>query len=514
MNDETETPPTGEPAGAGDPGGPDPRAPDPRAPVGGEPTTGPTPPPVEDTSPKPLAVEEPVTDEYSAAGAAPQVGGPEGGGPQVGGPQVGGSEGAGSDGGPGAGGWPAPGWASPPPPEAPASAPAAGRGAGWTVPPASGAHPVGGDRHGPGGPRGPWQFLLGALIGAVVAALVAGGIVAATRDDSSNPSPSAPLARNTSVFAEPKDVQGVLQKVEPAVVVVRTGGATDAFAMGESQGGEGTGFVISSDGYVVTNNHVIEGAGGRIVVTFLDGTDKPAKVVGRSPGNDLAVLKVDAHNLPTAELGDSNSLQVGDQVLAIGNALALEGGPSVTQGIVSAKGRQITTENGETLFNLLQTDAAINRGNSGGPLVNSRGQVVGINTAIAPPDQAQNVGFAIPISQARPIIDELRQGRNVRTAFLGVETQTFTRAIANELGIRFTPGAVVRRVSDGSPARSAGIKARDVIVKVGEVKVETADDVAAGVRTRRPGDKVSVEVARDGKRLTLTATLAERPEQG
>ncbi len=489
MNDDQETPPPAPPDGtdASAAGRSDVDGPGVEGPEGGGPR--PEGPETEATAPGHPVIEEPVTDRHAASvsgpGAAP--------GPGLGGP----------------GGWPP----RPPDPVRPGSW-AVPAGGGPAAPPPPGASAPGATDRGSPGPRGPWTFLLGALIGAVVAALVAGGLVIATRDDGTDPNPRAPLARNTSVFAEPRDVQGVLQKVEPAVVVVRTGGATDDFAAGELRGGEGTGFVISSDGYIVTNNHVIDGAGGRIQVTFLDGTEERARVVGRSPGNDLAVLKVEAHDLPVAELGDSNALQVGDQVLAIGNALALEGGPSVTQGIVSAKGRQITTENGETLFNLLQTDAAINRGNSGGPLVNSRGQVVGINTAIAPPDQTQNVGFAIPISQARPVIDELRQGRNVQIAFLGVETQTLTRAIANELDVDFTPGAVVRRVSAGSPARSAGIEAGDVIVKVGDVEVVSADDVAEGVRTHRPGDRVSVVVVRDGRRRTLTATLAERPEEG
>jgi len=494
VNDHQETPPPAPPVPAGTESSAAGR-PDAGGPEGGGPR--PEGPETEATAPGHPVIEEPVTDRYAASAASMPPPGPTSG-PGLGGP----------------GGWPP----RPPGPVPPGPVPSGS----WVVPtagapagtPPPGAYAAGAADRGSPGPRGPWTFLLGALIGAVVAALVAGGLVIATRDDGTDPNPRAPLARNTSVFAEPRDVQGVLQKVEPAVVVIRTGGATDDFAAGELRGGEGTGFVISPDGYIVTNNHVIEGAGGRIEVTFLDGTEERARVVGRSPGNDLAVLKVEAHDLPVAELGDSNALQVGDQVLAIGNALALEGGPSVTQGIVSAKGRQITTENGETLFNLLQTDAAINRGNSGGPLVNSRGQVVGINTAIAPPDQTQNVGFAIPISQARPVIDQLRQGRNVRIAFLGVETQTFTRAIANELDVDFTPGAVVRRVSAGSPARSAGIEAGDVIVKVGDVEVVSADDVAEGVRTHRPGDRVSVVVVRDGHRRTLTATLAERPEEG
>ena len=159
--------------------------------------------------------------------------------------------------------------------------------------------------------------------------------------------------------------------------------------------------MISSDGVIVTNNHVVEDAGGQIEVAFTDGTSKSAKVLGRSVENDLAVLKVDATGLPVAKLGSSDKLQVGDEVIAIGNALALEGGLSVTRGIISAKDRTVPEESGATLYGVLQTDAAINPGNSGGPLVNSNGEVVGINTAIADPQEAQNVGFAISIDAAK-----------------------------------------------------------------------------------------------------------------
>ncbi|MCZ7527448.1 MAG: trypsin-like peptidase domain-containing protein [Acidimicrobiia bacterium] len=240
-----------------------------------------------------------------------------------------------------------------------------------------------------------------------------------------------PVGSNTSVMTEPADVQEVLARVEPAVVAIQvTQDGPASQLLGENVSA-GSGFVISPDGFIVTNNHVISDetgtqVGGDIEVTFSDGETMPAEVVGRDPVTDLAVIQVDGENLPFAEIGDSDSLQVGDDVVAIGNALALEGGLSVTRGIVSALGRQVPTETGTVLTDAIQTDAAINRGNSGGPLVNASGEVVGINTAIADPQVAQNVGFAIAIAQAMPVIEQLRQGEDVEVAFLGVQTQTVT----------------------------------------------------------------------------------------
>ena len=222
---------------------------------------------------------------------------------------------------------------------------------------------------------------------------------------------------------------------------------------GSSSGGEGTGFVIAPDGVIVTNNHVVEGAGGRIEVVFNDGTARKATVLGRSPELDLAVIRAqNVSGLPTVQLGSSAELVVGDDVVAIGNALALDGGLSVTRGIISAKGRTVDTDANTSLYNMLQTDAAINPGNSGGPLLNSRGQVVGINTAIANPGEAQNVGFAISIDSARPIIDQLRAGQAVELAYLGVQTKTVTPAIANELKLASPTGAVVVRVQPRTAA--------------------------------------------------------------
>jgi putative serine protease PepD len=362
---------------------------------------------------------------------------------------------------------------------------------------------------------GAWkQFVAGALVGALVGGLTAGGIYVATKDDNATRTvivrqPSN-AARNTSAIAEPADVQGILSKVEPAVVAIRTGGAATG---DQSQGGgAGTGFVISSDGVIVTNNHVVEGAGGHIEVAFTDGTSQSAKVLGRSPEYDLAVLKVDAKSLPFANLGSSEKLQVGDEVIAIGNALALEGGLSVTRGIISAKDRTVPEENGARLYSVLQTDAAINPGNSGGPLVNSDGEVVGINTAIADPGEAQNVGFAMSIDTVKPIIEDLRAGKAIKTAFLGVVTQEVTPALAQEEKLSTDSGALVRRLTSGSAADDAGLKTGDVITSVNDTPVGSPDELAAAVRRFKPGEQVTVHFERDGDQKTATVTLGTRPD--
>ncbi|HEY7137872.1 MAG TPA: trypsin-like peptidase domain-containing protein [Acidimicrobiia bacterium] len=392
------------------------------------------------------------------------------------------------------------GWGAPPPPSGT-----------WGAPPVS-PGPVGGrDRNG-GGMK---QMLIGALIGAVVAALVSAGVyIGVDNDSSSTPKTTVASARNTSVFATPSDVHAILERVEPAVVAVTTGAAAnDVFGQSSgSSGGAGTGVVISSDGFIVTNNHVVSDSGGRIEVTFNDGTHKQATLVGNDASADLAVVKVDANGLTPAALGDSDKLVVGDEVIAIGNALALPGQPSVTRGIVSALNRSIDTEVNTTLDHMIQTDAAINPGNSGGPLVNSDGQVVGINTAIADPSEAQNVGFAIAINQAKPIIEDLRKGKKVEPAFLGVVTQTVTPAIANQLNLKATSGAVVQRVEQGSPADDAGIQQGDVIQKIDAATIKTAQDVGSAVRTHHAGDKVTVVVDRAGTSKTFTVTLGSRPE--
>jgi putative serine protease PepD len=334
---------------------------------------------------------------------------------------------------------------------------------------------------------------------------VAGGIVAVAADDDSGPG----TANATSVVVRPSDrishtgdIAGILTRAVPAVVAIVDDGGPD------SGGAAGTGFVISSDGVIVTNNHVVEGASD-IKAVFSDGTTREATVLGRNAPSDLAVVKVDADGLQTIALGDSDQVQVGDDVVAIGNALALQGGLTVTRGIISGLHREVDTNTGSALEDVLQTDAAINPGNSGGPLVDAQGRVIGINTAIADPGSAQNVGFAIPISNAKAIIELLRQGR--QPALLGVKTIDVDQAKVDGEQVDVDQGAYVQDVSGGSPAAKAGIQAGDVVVAVDGKTVNSAAALGGVIRQYKPGDEVTIELDRHGESVTVHATLAETP---
>jgi serine protease Do len=253
-------------------------------------------------------------------------------------------------------------------------------------------------------------MLLAATAGGLAGALIATGAIVVTRDSGGSSASSPRAAATAQSNAQPAadgDISAILAKDVPAVVAITTDGGSVVGRGGS--GGAGTGFVIDAAGIVVTNDHVVDNASS-ISVTTSDGKKLSARVLGEDASHDLAVLKVDTSNLPAVELGDSDQVQVGDDVVAIGNALDLDGGLSATRGIVSGLHREIPTDNGGRLQGLIQTDAAINPGNSGGPLVDAQGRVIGISTAIANPSTAQNVGFVIPISQAKPIIDRLRGG--------------------------------------------------------------------------------------------------------
>ncbi|HLF41554.1 MAG TPA: trypsin-like peptidase domain-containing protein, partial [Acidimicrobiia bacterium] len=373
-------------------------------------------------------------------------------------------------------------------------------GAGWApVPPP--AAPASGRRS-----RG---LIAAAITGAVVGALVAGILVTVLDDDDTTGGPVATFSSNTSKIARAGDIQEILSRVQPAVVSIRTRTLSlGDFLRPQPGEGAGTGFVISEDGVIVTNNHVVAGA-QNIDVVFGNDRTMPARVLGRDASADLAVIKVDGSGLTPARLGNSDELRVGDDVVAIGNALSLEGGPTVTRGIVSAKERTIVAENGVRLDHVIQTDTAINPGNSGGPLVDSSGEVVGINTAVA--GDAQNIGFSIAITQARPIIEELRQGTTRTRPFLGVNMYEVTPALAEELDLGVDKGALVVEVTEGSGAEVGGIRPRDVIVEIDGREVDDAGDVTSMVREKKPGDEIKVTVVRDGERETLTVRLGERP---
>jgi S1-C subfamily serine protease len=275
--------------------------------------------------------------------------------------------------------------------------------------------------------------------------------------------------------------------------------------------------IISADGEVLTNAHVVAGA-STIKVT-LDGEReaRDADILGADPPNDVALLKIrNARGLPVVRLGTSKTLRVGDDVVAIGNALALPGGPTVTKGIVSALDREIEGES-ETLSNLIQTDAAINPGNSGGPLVNADGLVVGVNTAVIQSTGdalAQNIGFAIAVDTVKPLLDDLRAGRALgrpeETAFLGVESQTLTPEIADQFNFDIERGAIIANVTPGSPAEQAGLRRGDVVVKLGDDEIDSAADLVSAVRSHKPGGRVEIVWVRGDREMRATVTLASR----
>jgi len=313
----------------------------------------------------------------------------------------------------------------------------------------------------------------------------------------------------SQLAGEELNIQELLAAVQPSVVTINT----DADTFRGIFEGAGSGVVIGDNGLVLTNAHVIQGA-DRIEVTFFDGTTKEATLVGSFPDDDIAIIRAEnISGLIPAQLGSSADLRVGDDVVAIGNALDLGSTPSVTKGIVSAKGRRI--ESGTlTLEDLIQTDAAINPGNSGGPLVNAAGEVVGINTAII--DNAQNIGFAIAIDVIQPLIDRALSGDaelNPNTAFLGVTSISVSglgEAVADQFGVTVTEGAFVQRTLDGSPAAGAGILRGDVITAIDGEPITTAEDVARTVRSMRPGESVEVTLEREGRTLILDIELDVR----
>jgi serine protease Do len=351
-------------------------------------------------------------------------------------------------------------------------------------------------------------LMFAALVGALVGALVAGLLVAAFDDSPSRQVASAPVfSRNTSAIARPADIQGILARVQPAVVAIRTAALEIDSLFGPVPGeGAGTGFVIDPEGIIVTNNHVVAGA-QKIEVVLPDDRKLTARVLGRDPTTDIAVIRVDATGLAAATLGDSDKLVVGDDVVAIGNALALEGGPTVTRGIVSAKDRTIVAERSVRLEHVIQTDAAINPGNSGGPLVNSDGEVVGINTAVA--GGGQNIGFSIAVSRVKSIIEELRQGTSRTRAFLGILMQDVPSEAAEDLGVK--EGAVVADVTAGSGAELGGVQRLDVIVEIDGQAMKGAGDVTEIVGKHKPGDEISIVLVRNKERKTVKVKLGERP---
>ncbi len=278
----------------------------------------------------------------------------------------------------------------------------------------------------------------------------------------------------------------------------------------------GSGFIISADGYVVTNNHVIAGEGQgstieSITVTMPDGTELPARLIGRDAASDLAVLKIDGRSdLPFVKFGDSRNARVGDWVIAIGNPFGLGG--TVTSGIISAVYRNTGT--GTAYDRYLQTDASINRGNSGGPMFDMQGNVIGINNAIFSPTGGNvGIGFAIPAEIAAPIVDKLRNGQAIERGYLGVRIQSLSEDLAASLGIPRNRGEFIQGVEPNGGAAKAGMQAGDVVLKVDGKEVSPEQTLSFIVANTAPGSRIPIEVIRDGRRRTITAVVGKRPTE-
>lgn len=328
----------------------------------------------------------------------------------------------------------------------------------------------------------------------------------------------------------PGTIAGIVKKAGPAVVKVSVekvsarqysdpffndpffryffGGNTPRPDQQRRETGLGSGFIISNDGYILTNEHVVSGADS-IKVTIEEGErEYPARLVGADYDLDLAVLKIDAGNdLPYLKMGDSEKIEVGNWVIAIGNPFGFD--HTVTVGVISAKGRPVPVE-GRYYKNLLQTDAAINPGNSGGPLINLQGEVVGINTAVA---QAQGIGFAIPTSTVKEVLDELINKGKVIRPWLGIQMHSLTPELADYFGLNGTDGVVVVGVVPGSPAESAGLRQGDVILEVDRQSVKDADALANKIKDAEIGQKILLLVHRNGQSRYITVTVGEKPAQ-
>ncbi len=380
---------------------------------------------------------------------------------------------------------------APPPPAPPASP--AGAASDPSSPEAPGEAPTTGFG---------WKHLVGAgLVAAVVSTAVAVPVTQQLARDVATQAASEAVAGTgpTPITFEPGEslVAAIAAQVSPSVVRIDAAGLRGS--------GLGSGVIYRADGHVLTNAHVVSG-GQQFQVTFPDGTTHEAELVGADPTTDIAVLKVDAEGLPVVPLADAMPA-VGETAVAIGSPFGLDG--SVTAGVVSALNRQITTQGG-TLVDAIQTDAAINSGNSGGALVNGRGELIGINTAILSRSGGNNgIGFAVPISTARNVADQLIDSGTVKQAFLGIRGQTVEPDVAALYDLGADEGVVLVQVDEGTPAEQAGLRRGDIVVGFDGEAVASMADLLVALQRSQPGDVVTLDVVRNRERIQLEVELGE-----
>ncbi len=345
------------------------------------------------------------------------------------------------------------------------------------------------------------------VLGLALAAFVAGSIGYLAGGGGRVSAPMSP----PGLFGSAPSFADVVAQVNPAVVHVDViedataeshEGVVDAPALDRPSRGEGSGFIVDPNGYVLTNHHLVPGP-GRIRVRLADRRELPARLVGSDPSTDLALLKLEARGLPTVRLGDSDRLRVGDWVCAIGNPLEFD--HTVTVGVVSSLRRKIWNQSFDAY---IQTDAAINPGNSGGPLVNRHGEAVGISAAVS--SEAQGIGFAVPINVARAVLGQLRDRGRVERGYLGIELHELDPDLARMIGLADTRGALVLDAMAGEPAAKAGLRRWDVIRSVSGQAVEDGDGLVRTISALRPGSEVRLGVVRDGRPLVLLARLEAR----
>lgn len=358
--------------------------------------------------------------------------------------------------------------------------------------------------------------LIGALIGGFIMAAIAptylyGKVIPYPKSNN-----AAPTQLGQQVVIRPSDnitvATAVAKKNMPAVVGISTvETARDVFGFTRQEEGVGAGFVVNPNGYIVTNAHVVGDNPTKLTVYFMDGKELAGTVLWKDTTLDMAVVKVAATNLPVVELGDSDSIQVGETAIAIGNPLGLRYERTVTQGIVSGLNRSIRVSPTDIMEDLIQTDAAINPGNSGGPLINSAGQIIGINTAKA---SAEGLGFAIPINIAKPIVSQLINEGKFQTTYIGIGL--LDREIAGYLDttdIKITNGIYITNILQGYPADKAGLKTGDIITHVDGTEVNTMVKFKSLLYSKKPGDKVNIRYMRNNQTYNTNVTLIAKPEE-
>jgi serine protease Do len=355
-----------------------------------------------------------------------------------------------------------------------------------------------------------WGLIIGLLLGSVLGGILGNYVVM------SNPG-TFPWARTVSttypgttgsgitiVTTEEQAIENAVRVASPAVVQINITSVSQnpfGFSYGQQEG-LGSGFIITSDGYVLTNNHVVENA-TKITVVLKDGREFRGQVVGTDSTSDVAVVKISGTNLPTVELGDSSALTVGQKVIAIGNPYGLS--QTVTTGVISALERNVQASQTETLVGVVQTDAAINPGNSGGPLVDLSGRVVGMNTMIY--QNAQGLGFSVSVNTVRKVYDAIIKNGKVTWPALGIQGATLTTSIVDQYSLKVSQGVYIVQITAGSGAQAAGLKAGDVITAIDDKPMTTIDGVLGYIRSRNVGDTVQVTADRKGTTKTFSVTL-------